>query len=152
MLIIGLPGSGKSMLARRLAGELGAALVEGDAHLDRARLREAARAMAEMAGPWVYEGRIRVAEDLVVPRITHLIRITRPATSCLRRLAARELALACRRERSPRQAGARLWHFARHWREQLAAYDEIERAARRTPGCRVLRVQEPSTVTYASLA
>jgi adenylate kinase family enzyme len=100
IVIVGASCSGKSTLARRLAGDLGRPHIELDAlhwgpgwtprPLPEFRARVAAAVEAEF---WVADGNYSVVRDLVWPRATAIVWLNLPFPLVL----ARALARTCRR-------------------------------------------------------
>lgn len=79
ILILGLPGSGKTTFARKLATQLGLPHFEADAVFwdekgrERAEFRKSAGVWLSERPQWVAEGHYGKLRDLLDSRITHLV-------------------------------------------------------------------------------
>jgi len=125
VVVGGVSGSGKSTVARLLAGRLGAPYVELDAHYHRAGWREATRdefresvAAATEGERWVVDGNYAAVRDLVWPRATTFVWLDYPRhVATLRTLRRTARRLLTREE---------LWNGNRErWRDVLSAEHPI---------------------------
>jgi adenylate kinase family enzyme len=98
VLVIGAPGSGKSMLATKLAAKLKLPLHYLDLHhwqpgwkyRDAGEARESVRAIAETPA-WVMDGNFSETFDLRMPRADTLIWLDYPRVTCIRRILMRTI-------------------------------------------------------------
>jgi len=125
IVVVGTTGSGKSVLAARLARRLGAAFVELDAlhwgpswsaappEVLRARAEEATRGSA-----WVVAGNYRHARDVVWPRARTIVWLDYSLPRVFWRLSARTLRRGFTREVLWNGNRENLWEHAMLWSER----------------------------------
>lgn len=123
--VVGATGAGKSTLARRLAGQLGADFVELDAIFWGPSWTPVApdvfraRVAAVTAGPaWVVAGNYGAVRDLLWPRADTIVWLDYPLPLVLRRLTARTLRRALTREVLWNGNRERLWEHAMLWSDR----------------------------------
>ena len=104
--IVGVPGSGKSTIGRRLATSLDVPFIELDAIVHQPGWRELpqdefrARVSAVIASErWVVEGNYPAVQDLVWQRADSVVWLDLPRPVVIRRLVARTLRRTLTRER-----------------------------------------------------
>jgi adenylate kinase family enzyme len=125
IVVIGTTGSGKSVLAVRLARALGAAFVELDAlHWEpawTAATPDAFRARAEEAtreAAWVVAGNYREVRDIVWPRACTIVWLDYAFPRVFWRLTARTLRRGVTREVLWNGNRENLWEHAMLWSER----------------------------------
>jgi len=124
VVVIGVTGSGKSMLAERLAARLGGDYVELDALHWEPHWTEAApevfreRVERATAGPcWVVAGNYSAVRDLVWPRADTVVWLDYPFSLVLRRLTVRTLRRILTREVLWNGNQESFWDHCRLWSE-----------------------------------
>ena len=125
VVVVGATGAGKSVLAQRLAARLGTEYVELDALFWDAGWTPAApdafRARVERAtaGPrWIVAGNYGRVRDLLWPRADTIVWLDYSFPLVLRRLTARTVRRAVRREILWNGNRENLWEHCRLWSEK----------------------------------
>jgi hypothetical protein len=107
MLICGLPGSGKTTLARKLAAANGLPVIEADPlQFDRNwryrpvadRVRDTLAALTEHPDGWIYDGTFPVTHELVLDLCDTLVWLRPPLAVVWLRLIRRQAIWSWRRE------------------------------------------------------
>jgi adenylate kinase family enzyme len=111
IVVIGLPGAGKTTFARRLAAEKGLAHIEADRLFWTDGLREAPdfreKVQAAVEGDgWIFEGHFSKVKDLVLPRADEVIWLSPPFPVVLFRYLKRSFT-------GPRRGGTLAWLLTR---------------------------------------